>query len=85
MKIAVASGNFFTDSFKILCNSAHADPGNAYEEADNTNRSAIHWDLVCIQTPEYGGGEIWFDDLLVRKDGRFIPGELSPLNPENLK
>ena len=65
--------------------SFHFTPGNAYEEADNTNRSAIHWDLVCIQTPEYGGGEIWFDDVLVRKDGRFIPAELAPLNPENLK
>ena len=65
--------------------SFHFTPGNAYEEADNGNRSAIHWDLVVIQTPEYGGGEIWFDGVLIRKDGRFIPTELAPLNPENLK
>ena len=65
--------------------SFHFTPGNAYEEADNGNRSAIHWDLVCIQTPEWGGGEIWFDDKLVRKDGRFVISELTALNPENLK
>ena len=45
----------------------------------------IHWDLVCIQTPEYGGGEIYFDDVLIRKDGRFVLPELECLNPENLK
>ena len=65
--------------------SFHFTPGNAYEEADNGNRSAIHWDLVVIQTPEYGGGEIWFDGVLISKDGRFIPTELAPLNAENLK
>jgi len=65
--------------------SFHFTPGNAYEEADNGNRSAIHWDLVCIQTPEWGGGEIWFDDKLIRKDGRFVISELTALNPENLK
>ncbi len=65
--------------------SFHFTPGNAYDEADNGNRSAIHWDLVCIQTPEWGGGEIWFDDQLIRKDGRFVMPELFVLNPENLK
>ncbi|MED4213905.1 aminopeptidase, partial [Priestia megaterium] len=44
-----------------------------------------HWDLVCIQRPEYGGGEIYFDDVLIRKDGRFVVPELEALNPENLK
>src|SRR5690606_40780355 len=65
--------------------SFHFTPGQAYEEADNGNRSAIHWDLVCIQRPEFGGGEIWFDDVLIRKDGRFVPDDLQGLNPENLK
>jgi len=65
--------------------SFHFTPGNAYEEADNGNRSAIHWDLVCIQTPGYGGGEIWFDGVLIRKDGQFMLPELAGLNPENLK
>jgi aminopeptidase len=60
-------------------------PGNCYEEeAPNGNHSAIHWDLVCIQTPEYGGGEIYFDDVLIRKDGHFVVKELEALNPENL-
>jgi aminopeptidase len=40
----------------------------------------VHWDLVLIQTPEYGGGEIYFDDLLVRRDGRFVPDDLQGLN-----
>ncbi len=64
--------------------SFHFTPGNAYDHACNGNKSAIHWDLVCIQTPEYGGGEIWFDDVLIRKDGRFTLPELNGLNPENL-
>lgn len=65
--------------------SLHFTPGQAYEEADNSNRSSVHWDLVLIQRPDFGGGEIYFDDLLIRKDGRFILQELLPLNPENLK
>ncbi len=66
--------------------SFHFTPGGAYEgEADNGNRSKVHWDMVCIQTPEYGGGEIYFDDTLVRKDGLFVLDSLKPLNPENLK
>ncbi len=65
--------------------SFHFTPGNCYEEAPNGNSSAIHWDLVCIQTPEYGGGEMYFDGRLVRKDGRFVLPELFCLNPENLK
>ena len=59
-------------------------PGNCYDEAPNGNHSSIHWDLVWIQRPEYGGGEIYFDDVLVRKDGRFVIDELKCLNPENL-
>ncbi|MDP7278079.1 MAG: aminopeptidase [Planctomycetaceae bacterium] len=60
--------------------SFHLTPGQAYDEADNGNRSRIHWDLVLIQTPAYGGGEIHFDGELVRKDGRFLPEDLQPLN-----
>ena len=65
--------------------SIHITPGRCYDEAPNGNDSAIHWDLVLIQRPEYGGGEIYFDDVLVRKDGRFVVPELEGLNPENLK
>ena len=64
--------------------SIHFTPGNCYGECDNGNVSAVHWDLVFIQRPEYGGGEIWFDDRLVRKDGIFVIDELKCLNPENL-
>jgi aminopeptidase len=67
-----------------IMGSFHFTPGNCYEEAPNGNSSAIHWDLVCIQTPEFGGGEIYFDDVLIRKDGRFVVKELESLNPENL-
>lgn len=68
-----------------IAGSLHFTPGQAYKEADNGNRSAVHWDLVLIQRPEFGGGEIWFDDRLIRKDGRFVVPELEGLNPENLK
>lgn len=67
-----------------ICGSIHLTPGQAYEEADNGNRSKIHWDMVLIQTEEFGGGEIWFDDELIRKNGWFVPAELQGLNPENL-
>ncbi|MGL4462070.1 MAG: aminopeptidase, partial [Planctomycetia bacterium] len=60
--------------------SIHFTPGNAYEEADNGNRSRVHWDMVLIQRPEFGGGELWFDGELVRKDGRFLPDDLQGLN-----
>lgn len=56
--------------------SIHFTPGAAYEDADNGNKSAIHWDLVLIQTTEYGGGEMYFDDVLVRKDGIFVHPKL---------
>ena len=68
-----------------IMGSFHFTPGNAYDDADNGNKSEIHWDMVCIQTPEYGGGEIFFDDVLIRKDGIFVLPELEQLNPEYLK
>jgi aminopeptidase len=63
-----------------IAGSFHLTPGQAYEEADNGNRSQVHWDMVCIQRPEYGGGEIYFDDVLIRKDGVFVLPELAALN-----
>jgi len=63
-----------------IAGSFHLTPGQAYEEADNGNRSQIHWDMVCIQRPEFGGGEIYFDDVLIRKDGKFTLPELAALN-----
>ena len=66
-----------------MTGSLHLTPGNAYLASNNHNSSAIHWDLVQMHTPEYGGGEIWFDDVLVRKDGLFVVDELKGLNPES--
>jgi aminopeptidase len=68
-----------------IAGSLHFTPGQAYEDCDNGNRSAVHWDMVLIQRKEWGGGEVWFDGRLIRKDGIFIPKDLKPLNPENLK
>jgi aminopeptidase len=69
-----------------ISGSFHFTPGAAYEdEADNGNRSQIHWDMVCRQDKDNGGGEIWFDDELIRKDGLFVPDDLKPLNPDLLK
>jgi aminopeptidase len=68
-----------------IMGSFHFTPGSSYDQCFNGNTSAIHWDLVCIQTPEYGGGEIWFDDVLIRKDGKFVLKELDVLNPDKLK
>ncbi len=67
-----------------IAGSLHFTPGQAYALADNGNRSKVHWDLVLIQTPEYGGGEVWFDGELIRKDGRFVAPDLAGLNPERL-
>jgi aminopeptidase len=68
-----------------IAGSLHLTPGQAYEDCDNGNRSAVHWDMVLIQRPEWGGGEIWFDDELIRKNGVFLPRDLKALNPANLK
>lgn len=68
-----------------IAGSIHFTPGDAYEEADNGNHSEIHWDMVMMQTPESGGGEIYFDGDLIRQDGQFVPEDLQQLNPENLK
>jgi aminopeptidase len=66
-----------------IAGSIHLTPGSCYEDADNSNESAVHWDLVLIQRPEYGGGEIAFDGEVIRKDGKFL-GDLAVLNEENL-
>jgi len=68
-----------------IAGSLHFTPGQAYEIADNGNRSAVHWDMVLIQRKEWGGGEIWFDGELIRKDGLFVTKDLKPLNPQHLR
>jgi aminopeptidase len=67
-----------------IAGSFHFTPGQAYEDCGNGNKSQVHWDMVCIQRPEYGGGEIRFDGKLIRKDGFFVPKALHKLNPEYL-
>jgi aminopeptidase len=67
-----------------IAGSFHFTPGQAYEDCGNGNKSQVHWDMVCIQRPEYGGGEIWFDGKLIRKDGLFVPKSLHKLNPAYL-
>ena len=67
-----------------IAGSIHLTPGNSYDEAGNGNKSQVHWDLVLMMSPEKGGGEIWFDDRLIRKDGLFVLPELAGLNPEHL-
>ncbi|MEI6106156.1 MAG: aminopeptidase [Opitutae bacterium] len=67
-----------------IAGSFHFTPGQAYEQGGNGNKSAVHWDMVNIQRPEYGGGEIWFDGKLIRKDGLFTIPALKKLNPDQL-
>ncbi len=68
-----------------IAGSFHFTPGQAYQEADNGNRSQVHWDMVCIQRKEYGGGEVYFDDELIRRDGEFLPKQLRSLNWKNFR
>ena len=65
-----------------ITGSLHVTPGNCYQNCDNGNYSAIHMDMIMLQTPESGGGDIWFDDILVRRDGLFVPADLQGLNPD---
>ena len=67
-----------------IAGSFHFTPGQCYEQTENGNRSQVHWDLVCIQRKDWGGGEIWFDGKLIRKDGIFVPKALHALNPDRL-
>lgn len=68
-----------------IAGSLHFTPGQAYEVCGNGNKSAVHWDMVLIQRPEWGGGEVWFDKQLIRRDGLFVPKDLQGLNPDNLR
>ncbi len=67
-----------------IAGSFHFTPGQAYEGVGNGNKSQVHWDMVNIQRPEWGGGEVWFDGKLIRKDGIFVPKSLHKLNPDYL-
>ncbi len=67
-----------------IAGSFHFTPGQAYDDCGNGNKSQVHWDMVCIQRPEHGGGKIWFDGKLIRSDGLFVPKALHRLNPDYL-
>lgn len=67
-----------------VAGSLHLAIGSAYKEAWNDNESVVHWDSVLVQRPEYGGGEVWFDNELIRKDGIFVPEYLRDLNTDRL-
>ena len=90
-EFAIGVNPFITEPMKDtlfdekIQGSFHFTPGNSYDDAPNGNKSAVHWDMVCIQRPEYGGGEMYFDDVLVRKDGRFVLPQLQGLNPESFE
>ncbi|WP_404451470.1 aminopeptidase [Virgibacillus necropolis] len=81
-KITEPMGDILFD--EKIAGSLHFTPGAAYDDADNGNDSAVHWDMVLIQRDEYGGGKIYFDDVLIRENGIFVVEELKALNPENL-
>ena len=68
-----------------ISGSIHFTPGCSYDDAFNGNKSSVHWDMVLIQTPEWGGGEIYFDGELIRRDGLFVTDDLKCLNPDALK
>ncbi|MEJ5184365.1 MAG: aminopeptidase [Rectinemataceae bacterium] len=68
-----------------IAGSLHITPGNSYDDCDNGNKSALHWDIVLMQDEASGGGEVWIDDVLIRKNGIFMLPELECLNPEALK
>jgi len=79
-KVTMPIGDTLYD--EKICGSIHFTPGTCYRDADNGNKSSIHWDMVFIQREDFGGGEIYFDDVLVRKDGLFVIEELKQINPK---
>lgn len=63
-----------------IIGSIHFTPGACYNDAYNGNSSSIHWDMVLIQREDFGGGNIYFDDKLIRENGVFVVDELKHLN-----
>lgn len=79
--IQLPVGNIHYD--EKIARSFHIAIGMAYAESDNNVRSEIRWSLIMLQNPEYGGGEIYCDGALMRKDGNFVHPALEALNPWN--
>ena len=80
-KVLYPMGDILYD--EKITGSLHFTPGRCYADCDNGNKSAIHWDMVLIQREDFGGGEIYFDDVLIRKNGKFVLEELKTLNYED--
>ena len=47
----------------------HMALGAGYPETGSRNQSSIHWDMICDLRTE---GEIWVDDVLLHRNGRFV-------------
>ena len=64
-----------------IAGSIHIALGKGYEEncadKENMNRSSLHWDVILLNP------DIYFDDVLIRKNGKFVLPQLLAL--ENLK
>jgi aminopeptidase len=64
-----------------MAGSLHFTPGGTDAEG---RESSVHWDIVLSHLSEYGGGEIYLDGKLWRKDGLFVDDALKRLNPDTL-
>jgi len=60
-----------------MSRTVHFAIGYPHSDTDNGNKSLIHWDLI-INLED--GGEVFFDDILVQKNGLFVLDELKSLN-----
>lgn len=49
--------------------SIHLALGQGYKETGSKNESALHWDMIRDLRI---GGELWFDDRLVQKNGKWL-------------
>jgi aminopeptidase len=67
-----------------MSSSIHMAIGCSYEDCNNGNKSAVHLDLIQSHEPHLGGGKIFFDDILIYENGRFILPNLVDLNREKL-
>ena len=62
-----------------MSKTVHFALGYPHWDTDNGNESLIHWDLM-INLED--GGEVYFDDVLIQKNGLFVLEELKDLNPK---
>lgn len=65
--IQEVTGNILFD--EKIGGSIHMAVGASYPETGGKNTSGLHWDIIKNMK---NGGEIWADDELIYKDGKFI-------------